>query len=80
MRDTASYLEGEMHAVQACGVAITEAVEALKQKFKGRPDDQMFILLEFQGIMIRASQLIRNKNDSLNIAPKIRHPAPQEKQ
>lgn len=60
-----SYLEGEMNAVKACGQAITEASDACSKKLKNK--DAEFVLLELMGIMMRASLLIKEKNQSIGI-------------
>lgn len=72
MRNVESYLEGELNAVMACGRAIEEALEAINKKvFQSiSADEKLFILLEFRGIMLRASQLIKDKNTELNIGGK----------
>lgn len=64
----ADYLEGELNAVKACGTAITEAVEAIKNNsIELTPGQSGWILIEFQGIMLRASMLIEEKNKTLGV-------------
>lgn len=60
------YLEGEMNAVKAVGQAITEAVDALSPALvKLTEAERLFVLLEFKGVMIRSSMLIKEKNKAL---------------
>ena len=62
--DNKSYLEGEMNALKACSQAIKEALDAIE----GQPSvDKHFVLVEFHGIMIRTSMLIKEKNEELGV-------------
>ena len=67
--NVASYLEGEMNAVKACGKAIQEASDACRKKLKA--NDAEFVLLELLGIMLRASGLIKEKNESIGITESL---------
>lgn len=63
-----SYMNGEYNAVKACGTAIGEAVDAIKNNSIGLTDSQKaWILIEFQGIIIRSSMIITEKNKELQI-------------
>lgn len=65
-RNKESYLEGEYNATVAVGKAITEANEACCKKITD-PAMKAFVSTEFLGIIFRATQLIKERNDFLGI-------------
>lgn len=66
-----AYRQGEMAAMEATGTALGEAFHAITRKFSNKltAKDEQFIILEGQGVGIRALMIINEKRKAAGLPP-----------